>query len=719
MWYQKNLCQLLCLILVLPLLTRADPSCVKPQTIPLEGKSCAALRSPDIGCHPWPDVEGALRQENLNTVQRAADLFSWQNFLALNWPLGEERGVPSSSKTFAADGPRVWESWKEAFEIYRPKGAKPAPWNAAEPIPKACEGAHKLLLRTAKVDDVVDEVLQALPADGTLPVTLKDQQGRLLRYEIRLNRVLFDAITDPAVKLYNGESQIRASQVDFPVGSRLIKAAWRPVTDSSAPFFQTADACVCDKTDSGEPDDCRVEKMGLAGLHIMTKTASAPQWIWSTFEQVDNVGSIHPPVQPLNDPDCPPDVCPPNRQTPGNEPNQVERVTPIPDADPNCSQPGQARDNVAELNREVQQSLAKLDSVFRYYQLVGTQWPKPVSGQTSTTFNAIPALLANATMETFAQDTSSCMGCHSMARTLRPDRFVSADFSFTLNNAQPRPTGSYCENVEASVSCSDTILPAPNKPANKWEKDHWPQILHGRQVATRTYELIKAPEVRASLHCSSCHLNGGGNPDAAWWVGMWKDYEYPATTKLQQRINRCFQHSLNGQPICSTENGAKDCEENPAMNGLIAYMKWLTNAFYRRTPQGEPARRYPSKLHGGGDYQRGEQIYRQKCSFCHNTDGQGRYQSDTYFRPALWGEHSFNACAGMAETDKLASFVRWNMPYTSGGLLTDGEARDVAAFITAQCRPGMKTGPEGGACPKVATSCNTNSDVKSEKTASP
>jgi hypothetical protein len=27
--------------------------------------------------------------------------------------------------------------------------------------------------------------------------------------------------------------------------------------------------------------------MRLAGFHLMTKTPSAPQWIWSTFEQVD------------------------------------------------------------------------------------------------------------------------------------------------------------------------------------------------------------------------------------------------------------------------------------------------------------------------------------------------------------------------------------------------------------------------------------------------
>ena len=88
------------------------------------------------------------------------------------------------------------------------------------------------------------------------------------------------------------------------------------------------------------------------------------------------------------------------------------------------------------------------------------------------------------------------------------------------------------------------------------------------------------------------------------------------------------------------------------------------------------------------------------AAFCHNADGQGRYESHTYFRPALWGPDSFNACAGMASVEDLGAFVRWNMPYTSGGLLTTREANDVATYIDAQCRPGKGgVGPDGEPCP--------------------
>ncbi|MCB1056813.1 MAG: c-type cytochrome, partial [Acidobacteria bacterium] len=565
--------------------------------------------------------------------------------------------------SFSDTGARVWETWKEAYEIYLPEGQEPPPWDSPQPMPKGCEGATKMLQRTSKVDDEVDAVLQALPADGTLPATLKDQSGRLLRYEIRLNRPLFEYITDPSRKLYDGEIQAEAERIDYPVGSQLLKAAWRPVGPQEAPFFHTIEACVCDDGPLGQPRSCRQETMGLAGFHLATKTASAPQFIWSTFEQVDNIVSTHGAVSPLNDPLCPAAWCPPNLQTPATMPNQVRRVIQIPSVEPVCSKPEAAVDDVRVLNSDVEGTLADLGSVFRNYQLVGTQWAKPqhrptpsMGPQTShppvvaarTDFYAIPTLLANTTMETFSQETSSCMGCHAMARSLNPHRFVSSDFSFTLNNAHPRPRGALCDDVEASVSCSDTILPPPKRPRNDWERRNWGEILAGFRYATETYELVGERYVRSKLHCQSCHLNGGGNRDAAWWVDMWKVYQYPETTQLQDRINGCFERSMNGRAVCSTKDGPADCEKSPIMRSLIVYIKWLTDSYYHYVPNGTPVRGYPPALVADGDAERGQRVFAQKCAFCHNVQGQGRYQNDSYFRPALWGPDSFNACAGMA-----------------------------------------------------------------------
>ena len=55
----------------------------------------------------------------------------------------------------------------------------------------ACPGTTKRLSWTQKIGDVVDSAVQAAAA-GTLPATLTDQRGRLVRYEIRMNKMMFD-----------------------------------------------------------------------------------------------------------------------------------------------------------------------------------------------------------------------------------------------------------------------------------------------------------------------------------------------------------------------------------------------------------------------------------------------------------------------------------------------------------------------------------------------
>lgn len=658
----------------------ADPANCNQSTesIPLSGKSCGALTSPKLSCNVPTEVEGGLAQTNNNTIQRAADIFSWQQFIALNWPAAKDkRGEPAVDLAINAPGPRVWETWKEAYEVYLKNGAKPDDWNTPQTFPAACGKAGKMLPRISKISDVVDQQLQALPADGALPASLKDQQGRLVRYEIRLNKTLFDYVVKNG--LYDGKQQVKAGAIDFPAGSQLAKAAWREIGADESKYFLTTDACVCDAKD----ENCEVKRMGLAGFHLMTKTAAAPQWIWSTYEQADNVISTHKPVQPLNNPSCPASQCPPNKQTPDGVPTQLTRVIPIPAQEPDCSLTKAAVDNVAQLNGDVQKSLAQAGSPLAHYDLVNTQWPVQGGQATKKTeFQVLPELLGNTTMESFSQDTSSCMGCHVMSRTLNPDRYVSGDFSFTLNNAEPLPKGATCVGVEASESCNDKLLnPLPN--GGIW-KD--PKVQHGYDVATRTYEVVGPNNVGNKLHCQSCHLNAGGNPDASWWAGV--QQRQGGLEGLQARINSCFKNSMNGKELCKP---GTECDGNEHMSGLIAYMNWLTEKYNHKYPGKTPVSGFPDqkdpKFVAGGNKTQGKAIYTQKCAFCHNNDGQGRYEHG-YFRPALWGPDSYNTSAGMCSiSNLLPAFLYSNMPYTSGGMLTVDESRDLAAYINSQPRP--------------------------------
>jgi cytochrome c len=650
----------------------SQPACWNPSAdIPLTGVACGQVQALQLTCSPPADIVTAT---NLNTMQRSADIFSWQEFIALNWPaLTGQRGAPDPGKKIGDPGARVWETWKEESEVFRPDGVAPEPWDASERVPTSCAGATKQLFRIQKIDDIVDESVQAAGATDVLPATLTDQRGKLVRYEIRMNKVMFDYIVQN--RLYDARVQATAKTIAFPSGAMLVKAAWREVTPEEERSYHTVTACVCDRDGHRQPINCQSKRMGLVGLHITQKTPSSPQWIWSTFEQVDNVPGPGTGTHPaLYDPKCP--TCPKNRQTRPGTPNQITRLTPIPASEPNCAQPQQAVDNVQRLNADVRRALTGAGTVFRFYQLVNTQFPVPPTGtQPPTAFTVRPPVLANTTMESFVQRTSTCMGCHATARTVNPTTFVSSDFTFTLNNAQPRLP-------------NPNVIAPPSQPVTSWDKQNWAAITRGYRLTTRTYELLPRNVPRAKLHCASCHLDAGGNLTAAWWVNL--KQRYATLPALQHRINGCFERSMNGKPLCApqgqpTPGNPPPCDTNAGMHAFTTYMDWLTEQWNdpQTTTHGFPS--IPSLTGNGAN---GRAIFEQKCAVCHGADGQGRYENNTYYRPALWGPRSFNQAAGMfSDPADLAAFVRWNMPLNAGGLLTDQEAWDVEAYMHSKPRP--------------------------------
>ncbi len=674
--------------LVLPLLWGASvlagqpPGLIGSESLRLPGVCGVDLQAPRLNGELPQDVEGQLRQSNLNVVQRATDIFAWQQFIALNWPASSNRrGDPDHDRPLDATGPRVWETWMEASDVYRSDGLPPPAWTDASgggPSPTgpgAGNSPVKQLFRLSKVHHLLDDAFQPTSASGAFPDTLTDQHGHLVHYEIRMNRILYEYVVKQG--LFRADRQAAVTHISVPVGSILIKAAWREMEPGEESRFYTTTADLLDP-DGPTGSAPRRRQVGLVGLHAMQKTASAPQWIWTTYEQVDNVEGPAPSFRNLR---C--SNCLTNQQGPAGFPNQVTRLTPIPARDPDCARPEESNDNLQALNRRIQAALP--DSVWRNYALVGAQWPLPsmsTPGRTSagsaqeptTVFSVRPPLLANTTMETYIQATSSCMGCHAMARSSNPNRYVSSDFSFTFSEALPRLS-------------DPRILPPPSRPGTLWDRQNWNSVLRGYALSTATYEELPAQVPTARLHCASCHLDAGGNLQASPWLGMTKKYNYPLTEDLQRRINLCFTQSLNGRPLPLRDG-------DPTMHAFIVYMQWLDEQAAARGLQ-PPATAFPPMATLSGDGQRGGMIFRQKCAFCHDSRGQGRYQNGLYFRPALWGAQSFNRQAGLAETTKMAPFLKANMPHRFGGALTDQEAWDLAAFIDRQERP---EGPsEGGA----------------------
>ena len=611
--------------------------------VALDSSTASANDTPSWKPQAPADISGNLKQTDPRERDLAASLFSWRTFVALNWPAApRKRGQPLGSASLDSQGPRVWETWKEPYEVYLKSGKRPARWEIEVPPPGSNQKlGRKALVRETKVSDVLDQSVQATQADGRIPPILTDQNGKIVRYEIRMNRTVFDHILSN--NLYDGEVQAATDTVSYPDGACLIKASWKEIVPAEAQQFVSAPCLVYDQ------EQPREALMGLVGFHIMIKTPSAPQWVWATFEQVNNVTGPHasffnPAYSEKTQ----------NLQTVAGIPSQVTRTVPIPDW-------------LQAVNARMQKDLAARGSALQHYELVETQRPvaqdRP-AGLPSTVFSVEPPLLSNTTQETFIQK-SSCMGCHAMAATLNDHKFVSGDFTFTLNDAWPKP-----EPLG--------VIAAPSEPQTEWDKKNWPKVQRGADLAFHTYE--KLPDyVGSKLHCASCHLDAGRNQTASWWVGMPEDYDYPATDRLNDRINQCFTHSMNGKALTSSAQ-----PKNPDMEALLAYIVWINN---QSNAKQKSTRGFPPISELSGDPQRGQTLYQQKCIFCHNTEGQGRYLEGFYFRPALWGHGSFPSRAGMADTETLAAFIKANMPLGSGGMLTEQEAWDLASYVESQKRP--------------------------------
>ncbi len=392
--------------------------------------------------------------------------FAWQEFIALNWPaLTGSPGQPDTSRDASTWGdpgdmtPGVWETYKEAHEVFLPNAEPPSPWGVsglarsfapsmrmrmAAPLAEITQDSGTHVFRmTSKVSPRLEREDQAF---GTGWLT--GQNRKLTYYDIRMNRVAFDYIV--ANQFYDARQQ--AGQfINLPAGSTgagatpaaegaiEIKSAWLEMTGIPAADqrrFRTTRACIA------EASGCRWTTVGLVGLHIVHKTETFPQWTWATFEHVDNApdredirqGTLRGSYT-YHDPSCSAAVCPPNTNDPGGDrtlPVQVVRQTPI-------------AEDARELNAIVQAEIRRQnpDSVWQYYQLVDVQWPEAGETITSRRNRPLPrggprpTSLANATLETFVQH-STCLECHRNAGAASPPSQAS-DYSFLFEMADSSP----------------------------------------------------------------------------------------------------------------------------------------------------------------------------------------------------------------------------------------------------------------------------------------
>jgi len=406
---------------------------------------CAVAQAAPPPFVPSPDLQHDVIAHDIGAIglQVFFDEMSWTSFNALNWPAAAgARGIPDRDNLVGGrppsaeggggmpNGPTVWETYKNTNDVFLNPPVAPPPWSTPDRVPSFC--TVKVAPGT-KVMTIHNEAFS---------VELNDQKGKNVWYEVRINQREFDFI----VQNQYYDSRKQPPVITFPVGSNQtaevgpvhVKAAWKELTPAEAAsgrFYVNSALLVDPKLNP----PCRfVQSMGLVGLHIVHKTASRPEWVWSTFEQIDNapdVGATPRQAYSFYNPVCA--NCKVNQPpaTP-TTPTQVERVTPVDSAAKGKNDAYQAYFASA--------STSKVKNVWQYYQLVNAQWPaEPQS--VATYGHPVPTFLANTVLETYfqppvkADPPHSCMDCHG-EYTMTPSftqPFGTTDFYFQLTKACP------------------------------------------------------------------------------------------------------------------------------------------------------------------------------------------------------------------------------------------------------------------------------------------
>jgi hypothetical protein len=456
-------------------------------------------------------------------VQREFDLNAWQMFLSVNWPTKND-GRTALRLSDTSFGAPHWTLWHNSSAIFQENGAVPQACgkppaalaltvtrDLSRPVSKglapfsfqANETPNPRTTRFLGVLSAVGE-LNAATIGGDIQQAftgpLIDQYGNFVFYEIMIDPNEVKYLCDQ--QLYNINGQVRFSKadkkVDMPTGhpaqdasgSYELKLAWRvmkpcdpskpnaPCDDMSRFFVE--DAYIMDQGPDGKPLQRHV-KVGLVGMHIAHKSETSPQWIWATFEQVDNLSVdnvAHPKLHAsFNDPNCP--LCVTDVQPQGHKdgdntvypriPVQVSRTIPIP------------ADKVA-LNDQASTILRALGSVWQYYELIDTQWPiqpatkpaDPTGGLPDAVANKpggvpTPVFLTNITMETYFQSGNqpACQqeegqngpGCPKPYADLTPGAAIPAYtpdpviWNEILNNGQTPVSPGIFTQIQATESC--------------------------------------------------------------------------------------------------------------------------------------------------------------------------------------------------------------------------------------------------------------------------
>jgi len=375
------------------------------------------------------------------------DAYSWQLFKSMVWPADVAHpGAPDANATIDGPGARVFETFKSNADLFQPGGADPGSFDTvAATNPCGAPAAKRDALVLASFSKF-EELQQA--GFGNLVGPIIGQNKGYVRYLTTYNKLAYDHIVTN--KLY-----LRGKPfTPFPDGAIVTKSAWIEMKGVANPErFYRRKAWIIDPATG----TCSEQNMGLIGLHLVQKTPSRPQWIWTTFEQIDNAPDAGASggtftfndgsgtAMPRSNPYAAPTAIVP-------APFNIQRITPINPA-------------TVATNAKMQGSF-DANSPWRFYKLVMTQWPlqanaPSVDGRPGNTFPGTGATsaFANTTMETFdqARVSTGCMACHDLTGK-------DTDFVWSVStHAFPRPNAAL---LNARIDKFNAPIGKARKPSN-------------------------------------------------------------------------------------------------------------------------------------------------------------------------------------------------------------------------------------------------------------
>lgn len=271
---------------------------------------------------------------------------------------------------------------------------------------------------------------------------LVDRNGHPVYYAVHVNQRFADFIRQNGLTTLEALKALDKNK-EFPVGSVELKSAWRVVEagDDAATFYTTrANVPVLKQTDAGvvidEAAEPREVTVALVGLHVVAVPKGHPEFVWATFEHVENApdlpaGMGAQSAAPVTDSDwtfCPKGTlanqC--NVNPTDSAPSKLkldpvtQRLTPVTPVFRQFAFGGDDPRGVVTLTGSVHEKLPKELAVWKNYELIGAVWlDKPsTSFKVGRTF-ADDELggaksLSSSTMETFTQTLAhNCFACHT------------------------------------------------------------------------------------------------------------------------------------------------------------------------------------------------------------------------------------------------------------------------------------------------------------------